>query len=157
MPTICASRAARARIFGAAAADQERRARSLHRLGHPVEIGDAVVLAVERERAVGEEALQHRDRLGEPRDAHAGPIERDARLLVVGRHPARADAELEPAVGQQVERRHLAREHDGMLVVVAEHERSDAQRVGDAAAMCASATVGARSCSTKWSGTKNVE
>ena len=60
-----------------------------------------------------------------------GAVERHARLLVVGGHPARADAELEPAVGEQVERRHLAREHDRMLVVVAEHERADAQRVGD--------------------------
>ena len=90
-----------------------------------------VVLAVERERARREQALQDRDRLREARDAHARAVERDARLLVVGGHPARADAELEPAVGEQIERRHLAREHDRMLVVVAEHERTDAQRVGD--------------------------
>ena len=110
-----------------AAADEERH-RLLHRLRHAVELGDLVVLAVERERARREQPLHDRDRLREPRDAHARTVERDAGLLVVGGHPARADAELEAAVGEQVERRHLARAHDGMLVVVAEHERADAQR-----------------------------
>ena len=107
------------------------RSAALHRLRHAVEIGDPVVLAVERERTRREQALQDRDRLREPRDAHAGPVERHAGLLVVDGHPARADAELEATVGEQVERRHLARQHDRMLVVVAEHERTDAQRVGD--------------------------
>ena len=88
------------------------------------------MLAVERERARREQALEDRDRLGQPRDAHARAVERHPRLLVVGGHPARADAELEPAAGQEVERRHLAGEHYGVLVVVAEDERTDAQCVG---------------------------
>ena len=131
MPTICGLARGEREDLRAAAADDERRMRLLHRLRLPVELGHPVVLAVERERAVGEEPLEDRDRLREPRDAHAGAVERHAGLLVVGGHPARADAELEPAVGEQVERAGLACEHDRVLVVVAEHERADAQRVGD--------------------------
>ena len=55
-----------------AAADDDRRVRLLHRLGLTVERVDLVVLAVERERAVGHQALEHGERLVEPRDAHAG-------------------------------------------------------------------------------------
>ena len=54
-------------------------------------------------------------------------VERHARLLVVGGHPARADPHLEPAVGEQVDGGGFTREHDRMLVVVAEDERADAQ------------------------------
>ena len=90
-----------------------------------------VVLAVKRERTRREQSLQDRDRLREPGDAHARTVEGHPGLLVVDRHPARADAELEAAVGEQIERGHLAREHHRVLVVVAEHERADAQRVGD--------------------------
>ncbi len=54
----------------------------------------------------------------------------NAGLFVVGGHPTRTDAELDPAVGEEVERRHLARTHDRVLVVVAEHERADPQRLG---------------------------
>ena len=78
-------------------------------------------------------------------------------LLVVGGHPPRADAELEPAVGQQVERRRFVGEHDRVLVVVAEHERADAQRVGDRGRVRRSRRIGASRWSTKWSGTKSVE
>ncbi len=113
-----------------ATADDERRVRLLHRLRLPVQLGDRVVLAREAECAVGEQAFEDRDRFGEARDAHARAIELHPGLFVVGRHPSCADAELEPAVRQQIERRGLTREHDGMLVVVAEHERADAERVG---------------------------
>ena len=50
--------------------------------------------------------------------------------VVVGLHPARADAELEPAVAQQVDRRRLLGEDRRVLVVVVEHERADPQRRG---------------------------
>ena len=59
-----------------------------------------------------------------------GGVEVDARPLVVGGHPPGAEAELEPAVAQHVDGRGLGGEHDRMLVVVAEHERADAQRLG---------------------------
>ena len=56
-----------------------------------------------------------------------------ARLLVVADHPAGAEADLEPTVGQHVHRGQLLGEHDRVLVVVVPHERADAQvggRVG---------------------------
>ena len=85
----------------------------------------------EKGPSFAKQALHDLHGLGEPRDAHARLVERNAGGLVVGGHPTRADPELEPTVGEQVERRHLARAHNRMLVVVAEHERADAQRVGD--------------------------
>ena len=55
-------------------------------------------------------------------------------LLVVDGHPPGADAELEPAVGEQVERRGLVGDDDGVAVVVAEHAalptRSVRRRLG---------------------------
>ncbi len=113
------------------ATTDEERHRLLQRLRHTVELGDAVVLAVERERARCEQALHDRDRLAQAGDAHAGTVERDACLLVVGGHPSRADTELQSTVGEQVERRHLPRADHRVLVVVAQDERADAQSVGD--------------------------
>ena len=60
MPTICASRAASASTFGPPPPIDERRVRPLHRLGLTVELGDPVVLTLERERPVGEESLEDR-------------------------------------------------------------------------------------------------
>ena len=77
--------------------------------------------------------------------------------VVVGGHPAGAETELEPAAGQHVEGGGLLGDHRRMLVVVAEHEHPDAQRDSVAAAANDSATMGARSVSTKWSGMKSVE
>ena len=50
------------------AADQERWVRALDGFGLAVVLGHRVVLAPERERAFGEGALQHGDRLLEPPD-----------------------------------------------------------------------------------------
>ncbi len=107
----------------------------MHRLRHPVELGDLVVLAVERERARREETLDHRDRLCEPGDTHARAVEPDTGLLVVDRHPTCADAELHPTVGEEIERRELARYDDRVLVVVADDEAPDPQRVGNRGGM----------------------
>ena len=77
-----------------------------------------------------------------------GAVVRDARLLVVGLHPAGADAELDAAAGEHVERGDLLRQHDRVLVVVVEDEAADAQRRGRAAAAMAapaSARAGRRS------------
>jgi hypothetical protein len=109
-------------------ADQDRGSGLLDRLGEPVVAGDRVVLAGERERLGSERAADDGEALEEPVDADAGRVVRDARLLVVADLPAGAETDLEPSVGQDVERRQLLGEHDRVLVVVVEHERTDAQR-----------------------------
>ena len=78
MPTMSASRAA---------IDSTRRppppissggCGPLHRERLAVVVGDRVVRAGERERAVGQRALDHRQRLLEAVDAHAGRVVGDA-------------------------------------------------------------------------------
>ena len=64
-------------------------------------------------------------------DAHLRRIHRDAGLVVVEALPARAEPDLEPTLGQLVDRRQLAREHRGMAEVAVEHERPDVERRGD--------------------------
>src|SRR5436190_16597921 len=102
--------------------------RLLDRQRVALEAFDRVVLALEGELAAGEELLDDRDRLGEPVDPSAGAVVRDARLLVIGDHPAGADAEIEATAGKQVERRRLLGEDHRVAVVVVEDERTNAQR-----------------------------
>ena len=104
MPTMSARRPASVSIRSAAAAEQQRRARPLHRLGQPVEPGD---------RGSGRRATVHGPSPHRPsstsrasasrRDPRAGRIEGDAGGVVVGGHPAGADADLDAAAGQDVE------------------------------------------------------
>ena len=114
----------------AATAEQEARTRLLQRLRGALVASDGVVLAGEGDGAVGEEALHDRDGLTQSIDAHARAIERDAGLLVVGCHPAGADAELEAAAAEQIDGRRLLGEHHRMAVVVAPHERADGEGGG---------------------------
>ena len=93
-------------------------------------VGDPVVLAVVGELLAGEALLDDVQRLFEAVDAHRGRVVLEPERVVVGLHPARADAELEPAVAQQVDRRGLLGEDRRVLVVVVEHERADLQRRG---------------------------
>src|SRR5581483_4287787 len=51
----------------APAAEEDRRVGTLSRLGYAVMLGDREVLTGERERVVGEAALEHGDRLGQAR------------------------------------------------------------------------------------------
>ena len=111
------------------AADEERR-RRLHRLGQAVVLGDRVVLAGEGVGAGVEAALDHGDALVHAGHPHAGRVHRDARLVVVALHPAGADAHLEPAAGQHVDGGQLLGQHDRVLVVVVEHERTHLQLGG---------------------------
>jgi hypothetical protein len=60
-------------------------------------------------------------------DPLAGRVHRDARLVVVARHPAGADAQLEPAGREDVQRGHLLGRHHRVLVVVVQHQRPDPQ------------------------------
>ncbi len=102
------------------------------RPGRSREIGDAVVLAREVHRPlVGEQCLQDLGVLDHPIDSHLGCVHRDAGAVVVELLPARADADLEPALRQHVDRGELAGEDCGMAVVAVEHERADLQRGGE--------------------------
>ena len=114
----------------AATADEQGRMRLLDRRRLPVVLGDRVVLARERERPLGEAALEHRDRLGETRDAHAGGVERDAERGVLRPVPAGAERDLHAAPAQHVERGEVLGQERGMTQVVVGHERRDPQPVG---------------------------
>ncbi len=92
--------------------------------------GDPVVLTVELHRSAGEEHLDDCDRLLEPRDPHAGRVEGHAGLLVVRRHPSRAEPDLDPAAREVVDGREFLREHDRVPVVVGVHQTADAQCLG---------------------------
>ncbi|CAB4799430.1 unannotated protein [freshwater metagenome] len=53
------------------------------------------MLAVKIDRSCGEQALDDGDGFGHAVDANAWAIERNAGLLVIGRHPTGANTELE--------------------------------------------------------------
>ena len=112
-------------------ADDERRTAGRVRTRRARQIGDAVVLARERDGLVGEQRLQDLRVLDHPVDAHLGRVHRDAGAVVVELLPTRAEPDLEPTLRQHVDRRELAGEHRGMAVVAVEHERADLQRGGE--------------------------
>jgi hypothetical protein len=111
----------------AAAGHEDRRAARPVRLGRPVQSGDPVMLAREVERALAEQALEHRDVLDHPADAHPRPVHRDARAGIVLDLIPGADADLQPPFGDQVERRQLARQHRRMPEVGGEDGGGDVQ------------------------------
>jgi len=67
----------------ASSADRDRRVRTLDRCRPPLQIRDGVMAAGERHALPGEQPLDDRDRLFEPRDPRAGRVEADARLVVL--------------------------------------------------------------------------
>ena len=107
----------------AAAADADRRVRLLRALRLVARVLELVVLAVEVVDLLGQQTDQHLAGLLEAVEALPDGAEFDAvraGLLFV---PARADAELEPAVGDDVERRSHVGQHGGMAVVDAGDQR----------------------------------
>ena len=96
-------------------------------VGAPDRPGDVVVLAREGGRPGRPQGLHDGQALGHAADPDAGRVVGDARLLVVGGHPARPQAELHPALGEQVEGGDLLGQHDRVAVVVAEHQGADPQ------------------------------
>ena len=92
-----------------AAADHDRDRRV--RLGHGVDLGDLVVLALERERAVAPQPLHDPDRLAQALDPGERVVLVDAGDGVVLLRPAGAHAEREPALAEQVDRGALLGEH----------------------------------------------
>ena len=89
--------------------------------------GDLVVRTCERHLLAVEQPPQQVRRFLEPRDAHRSRIEPEPDLGVLGRRVPRSQAELEPAVGQQVDGRGFAREQRRMPEVVVQHEGADVQ------------------------------
>ena len=86
---------------------------------------------MEVELVAREVRLEEGDHLLELVDPARRGLERDAHHPVLLLAPPRADAELEPAVGEEVERRDLLRQRRRLVVIHAEDAAPDAQRVGD--------------------------
>ena len=111
----------------ATATDEDRGMRLLNRQRQSSEAVDMHVLAVDRQFVARPVGLQQFDDLTQALDADAGTIHRDAEAFVLGGHPAGAEADLETALGQQVERRHLLGQDDRLMEVDVEHSAPDAQ------------------------------
>ena len=88
------------------------------------------MLAVVRHDILGEEGFHNADGLDDTLVTHTRRIQRDAALLIVFRPRARPDAQLEPAITEQVERCGFLRQDGRMTEIVVEHERSETQRSG---------------------------
>ena len=114
----------------APAADEERRPAGGDGGREALGLRDPVVLPGEGGAARAPHGLQDLEALRQAGDAHRRALHRDPRLLVVGRLPAGAQAELEAAAGHDVEGRRLPGENDGMAEVVVEDQRPDTQRGG---------------------------
>ena len=127
---MSASAARPAQEPGCPTAHQDRR--PARPVGHrqALEVGDRVVLALEAERAVGPQALEHRTVLDHP--AHPDPraVHRDARPLVVGVLPAGAEADLEPTLGDEVDGRQLLGQERRVAEVAVEDEDPDVEGRG---------------------------
>jgi hypothetical protein len=106
----------------AAPADDDGRMRALDRRGRPERGGHLVVLTLVGGLAGGPQGLQDGQALGHAGDPHTCRVGGDAGLLVVGGHPPGSQAELDPALGDQVEGGHLLGQHHRVPVVVAEHQ-----------------------------------
>ena len=113
----------------ASAPDDERWSGPLHRSWRQGVAPDLVVLAVEVERAVGaQQPVDHRDRLLEPVHPDSRSVVGQTGVVVVGSHPAGAQAQFEAPFAEHVKRGRLLGQHEGMAVVVAEDQRTHAQR-----------------------------
>jgi hypothetical protein len=69
----------------------------------------AIVPTGEGDLLTFEQTLDNGDCLGQPLDPGASRIEAPPRLIVLGLHVSSAQADLEPAIGQEVHRRGLTR------------------------------------------------
>ena len=78
---------------------------------------------------LGAEGLVDFARLIEPPDALARLVEGEAHACVLVLVPARADAEIEPPLGDDVRRDGDLRQHGGMAVGVARHHQAEAEAV----------------------------
>ena len=99
------------------------------------------MLAREREWSFSECAADDLDAFDHPVDSHARRVVVDAGLVVVGLHPASANAELHAALGEHVQGGDLLGKDDRMFVVVVPHQCTDAQGSG---CLCCSHQCGHR-------------
>src|SRR5689334_22094981 len=105
---------------------------ALRRLGEAIQLAQRIVTPGEGEWPIGEESLEHMDRLLKAIHAHLRLVKRHPGLIVFRLQPATANAQLETAAREQVERGRFLRQHDGVPVVVVEDETADAQPRGRA-------------------------
>ena len=113
-----------------AAADHDRRMRTLHR-SRPARIpGDVDVLTGTSISSPVKCALTSATTSSSLLTRVPGVVECQSHCLVFVAAPTRTEAEFEPTVGEQVERRRLLRENRGDVVVDAEYPAADAQRLG---------------------------
>jgi hypothetical protein len=91
--------------------------------GQRVELvaGNVIVLPDKRDWRACEQPLDDGDRLRQPRHPGACRIEAQPCLGVFGLHVPGAQAELEPAIGQEVDRRGFTCHQHGVAQVVVEH------------------------------------
>ena len=89
--------------------------------------GHSIVATGEGERLAREQALDDHDRLGQALDSGASGIEAQPSLVVFGLHVAGAEAELQPAVAQEIQGRRLARDQHGVAEVIVEDHGADAK------------------------------
>jgi hypothetical protein len=80
------------------------------------------VLAYEIDRPISKQAFDNPDGLFHSRDAHASTIKRDASPLVFWLHPTRPYSQFETTTAENIQRRCLLCQHDGMTKVVVEHK-----------------------------------
>ena len=127
MLTMSASRAASRRILRAAAADDQRRVGFLYGHGGNLQLVDLVELALEARPLAPQERLQHGDGFLQPSDAHPHRVEGDAGQVVLVLEPPGPDAQLDAAVGEDVDRADRHGQDDRVAEVVVEDEPADLQ------------------------------
>ena len=118
---------ARRQDAAAPASDDQRWTARGRRDRGPGGVRDLVVLAREGGASVAPHGAHDGEALGQPGHAHRRRVHRDPRLLVVGRHPAGTEPELETALRDDVECRRLLGHEDGMPEVVVEDERAHSE------------------------------
>ncbi len=107
-------------------ADHDR-GRRLDGEGPPGEARGVDVLAVDVQRFAGPVRADERHRLRQALDADTGPFHGDAEAVVLGGHPAGAEAHLQAALGEEVDRGQLLGQDVGVVVVDGEDPAPDAQ------------------------------
>jgi hypothetical protein len=89
--------------------------------------GDLIVSAGKGDFLTLKQTFDHAHRLGEPLDANSAGFEAQPGLVVFRFDAAGAEAELQPPVGQQVDRRGLARDQHRVPQIIVQHIRAEPQ------------------------------